>query len=111
MPTGEDLASCYEILGLGRGASLEAVRKAYRQLVRSWHPDQFMDDEARRRIAERHMKLINMAHKTLVDFLSFRPPYHFRSDRRAQDRDKEKTRARSGRGGYRRTGAKRTKRQ
>jgi curved DNA-binding protein CbpA len=77
MPDRDDLVACYQILGLAPGASREAVRKAYRQLVRSWHPDQFMHDEAQRRTAERQLAVINVAYRTLNQFLSFRAPFRF----------------------------------
>ena len=94
-PSREDLVSCYQILGLQPGASLDAVRRAYKRLVRLWHPDQYMHDESMRRTAERHMKLINTAHKTLVGFLDFRPPFRFRDEQRASPREDP----RRGRGG------------
>ena len=77
MPDRDDLVACYRILGLVPGASREAVRKAYRQLVRSWHPDQFMHDEDQRRMAERHLAVINAAYRTLNQFLSFGAPFRF----------------------------------
>ncbi|HSF14840.1 MAG TPA: J domain-containing protein [Vicinamibacteria bacterium] len=95
-PTRYDLTACYQILGLNPGSSLEAVRGAYRRLVRNWHPDQFMDDEARRRVAERHMTLINTAYKTLTDFLSFCPPFRFDENRRETPRERTRPPGRSG---------------
>lgn len=34
-----DIAKCYEILGLKPEASPAEVKEAYRDLVKVWHPD------------------------------------------------------------------------
>ena len=31
----------YEVLGVARGASMDEVRKAYRELIKKYHPDQY----------------------------------------------------------------------
>jgi len=38
-----DINYAYEILGLEPGASQAQVKRAYRQLVKIWHPDRFLD--------------------------------------------------------------------
>lgn len=34
----------YEVLGLKEGASIEEVKRAYRELVKKYHPDQYADN-------------------------------------------------------------------
>jgi len=49
MATVRDL---YEILGIGRDASAEDIRTAYRRLAREFHPDVNDDPEAEQRFKE-----------------------------------------------------------
>ena len=49
MATVRDL---YEILGVGRDASTEDIRTAYRRLAREFHPDVNADPEAEQRFKE-----------------------------------------------------------
>ncbi len=53
----------YEILGVSKDASKEEIRKAYRQLVRKWHPDKHKDDA--RKDAENKFKEIQEAYEVL----------------------------------------------
>ena len=52
----------YATLGIERGADEESIRKAYRDLVRQWHPDRNKDPDA-----ESKMKEINEAYAQLMD--------------------------------------------
>ena len=64
--TGRDY---YDILGVTRTASLEEIKKRYRELARQFHPDVNPDNpEAARRFAE-----ISEAYRTLSDRTTGRP--------------------------------------
>lgn len=54
----------YDILGVGRNASVEDIKKAYRQLARQYHPDVTKED---RKSAEEKFKEISEAYEVLAD--------------------------------------------
>jgi len=53
----------YNVLGIARNASPDAIKKAYRALARRWHPDKNPDDEQ----AAQRFKDITEAYRTLSD--------------------------------------------
>jgi molecular chaperone DnaJ len=53
----------YKILGVGKGASDEEIKKAYRKLARKYHPDRNPGDKE----AEERFKEISQAHDVLSD--------------------------------------------
>ena len=53
----------YELLGVRRDASAEAIKKAFRQQALAWHPDRHRGDKA----AEEKFKQINEAYAVLSD--------------------------------------------
>lgn len=59
MPTKRDY---YEVLGVGRGATSDDLRRAYRRLAKEYHPDVNKDGGA-----EEHFKEINEAYAVLSD--------------------------------------------
>jgi len=59
------MTNAYEVLGVEFTASAEDLKKAYRQLVREWHPDTRPPQE--RELATDKMEAINAAYATLSD--------------------------------------------
>lgn len=55
----------YSILGVGKYATEEEIKKAYRELAKKYHPDNFSDDSMKE-LAEEKMKEINEAYDTLT---------------------------------------------
>mgnify|MGYP003586487657 FL=1 len=53
----------YDILGVPKGASQDDIKKAYRELVKKYHPDLHKDDPG----APKHMAEVNEAYETLSD--------------------------------------------
>ncbi len=62
-----DFHQYYATLGLQPGASPADVKQAYRQLVKTWHPDRFADAPERQQQAEAKIKTINHAYAQLKD--------------------------------------------
>ena len=56
----------YEVLGLKEGASKEEVKKAYRELVKKYHPDQYRDNPLAG-LAEEKLKEINEAYNKIMN--------------------------------------------
>lgn len=58
----------YNILGINRNASSEEIRKAYKSLSKTWHPDRFAGkSDAEKKEAEEKFKDINYAYQVLSD--------------------------------------------
>lgn len=58
----------YQILNVGRGASLNEIKKAFRQEIASYHPDRFVRaNEAERDYARARSQRINEAFRVLRD--------------------------------------------
>ena len=54
----------YEVLGVREGSSIEEIKKAYKELVRKYHPDQYQNHPLSD-LAEEKLKEINHAYDTL----------------------------------------------
>jgi DnaJ domain len=59
---------CRRILGVAADAEPDAVRQAYIDLARVWHPDRFQSDERLRRIAEEHFQQVAEAYAGLKNW-------------------------------------------
>ncbi|MEH2373784.1 J domain-containing protein [Nostoc sp.] len=68
-----DINYAYEILGLEPGASPAQVKRAYRQLVKIWHPDRFLEQKQKQE-AEEKIKSINAAYNQLKSESPSEPP-------------------------------------
>ena len=58
-----DRPDYYKVLGVGKNASDEEIKKAYRKLARQYHPDRNAGDKK----AEERFKEISQAHDVLSD--------------------------------------------
>jgi len=63
---------CLQALGVAPHASWEEVRRAYKDLVRVWHPDRFESDPQLREKAEQQLQKINEAYFALKNSNAFR---------------------------------------
>ena len=58
------------VLGVSAQAPMDAIRQAYRDLSKVWHPDRFVGDDRLRRIAENKQTEINLAYELLCGLKS-----------------------------------------
>ena len=68
----EDISQFYRVLDLKSGASMEDVRRSYRELVKVWHPDRFERDSSVQQKAQEKLKEINFAYERLQEYLTGR---------------------------------------
>ena len=57
-------ADYYDTLGVGKTASADEIKKAYRKQALEWHPDKHKDNKE---AAERRFKEVNEAYQILSD--------------------------------------------
>ena len=57
----------YDLLGVGRNATEDEIKKAYRKLARDLHPDRHSGDPAEASANEERFKLVNQAYEVLKD--------------------------------------------
>src|SRR5262249_4612549 len=68
------LKNYFAILDLEPDASPEEIRRAYRDLVKIWHPDRFEHDARLKQKAQERLKQINEAYEVLRHYPSQPPP-------------------------------------
>ncbi|MDT8718711.1 DnaJ domain-containing protein [Clostridium sp. 19966] len=69
----------YEILGVKEGASKEEIKKAYRELAKKYHPDQY-DSNPLKDLAEEKMRELNEAYEYLMKNASEGSSYYQRQE-------------------------------
>jgi hypothetical protein len=67
---GDPFLQHYRTLGIKPGCSPDQLKDAYRKLVRKWHPDHYTNqrEAGTRATAERRMREINQAFRSLLDY-------------------------------------------
>ena len=55
----------YEVLGIPEGTDSEGIRRAYKELVKKYHPDQYQNNPLSD-LAEEKLKEINEAYDYLI---------------------------------------------
>lgn len=61
----DDISQCYAILGIKPTATLEATKKAYRNMAKVWHPDRYVHNPTLKAKAEAEIKKINEAYAAI----------------------------------------------
>ena len=82
-----NLERAFQILEVEMVASPEAVRQAYREMVKVWHPDRFLNDPKLQTKANAKLAEINRAFGIVSEFLRQRDhtnSSHNRSHRNVQ---------------------------
>lgn len=97
------MTDLYQVLGVPRDASADAIKKAFRKLAKEHHPDRNPDDRAG---AERKFKEVSAAYEVLSDPQKRAAYDEFGAEALQAGFDPERARAfRAGRGGVRMDGS------
>ncbi len=77
------ITKSYKTLDLKTGASIDDVRKAYKDMVRVWHPDRFAGNLRLRAKATEKLKEINLAYSEIQKFWAKDCPIHSDTEKAA----------------------------
>lgn len=69
-----DLRTCFNMLGIDPQADPAEAKRAYKAMVRRWHPDQFPEGSPAHLQAEERLKQINIAYARVKDHLRLTRP-------------------------------------
>lgn len=64
----DELSRCFDILEIRRGASIEEVKRAYRDMAQVWHPDRYAHNPRLRAKAEEKLKTLNEAYQRISTY-------------------------------------------
>ncbi len=67
-----EILQCFKTLELNPNASLDEVRKAFRKIVKIWHPDLFTGSPKLKDMAEEKLKAVNTAYAAIKSYLATR---------------------------------------
>ncbi len=84
------------MLGLGRDASVDEARRAYREQVKLWHPDRYSDNSALKTLALRNAQDANRAWAYLRSRLPPSPPPRPDNPKAAATPPQERQRSQAG---------------
>ena len=69
-----ELRECYRLLETAPESSPEELKRAYRDLVKVWHPDRFAGDPRLQARAQEKLKQINQAYEAICEPRIVPPP-------------------------------------
>jgi DnaJ domain len=70
----DEIYRYFEILEIKPDASHEEARKAYRNLVKRWHPDRFTENQQLQKKANDKLRKINKAYEKIIIYISNKKP-------------------------------------
>ncbi len=67
-----EILKCFKILELDANASPDDVQKAFRKIVKIWHPDLYTGSPKLKDMAEEKLKAVNIAYATVRSYIATR---------------------------------------
>lgn len=68
MKDSRSYSKYYKILGLTYDSDLKSCKRAYKQSVKQWHPDKFINNNSAQLVAEEKLKEINIAYSQITEY-------------------------------------------